>query len=37
MLLGKSKDLLIDQLEQERKSFFDQLLAANRKRGELEK
>ena len=35
-IMNKGKDYLIDELNKERKSFFDQLLAANRKVGELE-
>ena len=31
-----TKDFLIDQMQKERNGFFDQLLAANRKVGELE-
>jgi hypothetical protein len=35
-IANRGKDYLIDELNKERKSFFDQLLSANRKMGELE-
>ena len=35
-ITNRGKDYLIDELNKERKSFFDQLLSANRKMGELE-
>ena len=35
-IANRGKDYLIDELNKERKSFFDQLLSANRKVGELE-
>ena len=35
-ITNRGKDFLIDQIQKERKSFFDQLLTANRKMGELE-
>jgi len=35
-ITNRGKDYLIDELNKERKSFFDQLLSANRKVGELE-
>ena len=35
-IANRGKDYLIDELNMERKSFFDQLLSANRKMGELE-
>jgi len=35
-IANRGKDFLIDQLKNQRNSFFDQLLAANRKVGELE-
>ena len=35
-ITNRGKDYLIGELSKERKSFFDQLLAANRTRGELE-
>ena len=34
-IMNKGKDYLIDELNKERKSFFDQLLSANQKIGEL--
>lgn len=34
-ILNKGKEFLIDELNKERKSFFDQLLAANKEIGEL--
>jgi hypothetical protein len=35
-ITNKAKDIVIEQMQKERKGFFDQLLAANRKVGELE-
>ena len=35
-IANRGKDYLIEQMQKERTSFFDQLLAANRKMGELE-
>lgn len=35
-IANRGKDFLIEQMQKERNSFFDQLLAANRKAGELE-
>lgn len=35
-IANRGKDYLIEELNRERKSFFDQLLSANRKMGELE-
>lgn len=35
-IANRGKDYLIDELNKERKSFFDQLLSANRKMGEME-
>lgn len=35
-ITNKAKDIVIDQLQKERANVFDQLLAANRKVGELE-
>jgi len=35
-IANRGKDYLIDQMQKERTSFFDQLLTANRKMGELE-
>jgi hypothetical protein len=35
-IANRGKDYLIDELNKERTSFFDQLLSANRKMGELE-
>jgi hypothetical protein len=35
-IVNKGKDFFIDQLQRERNGIFDQLLAANRKMGELE-
>lgn len=35
-ILNQGKDFLINELNKERKSFFEQLLSANRKMGELE-
>ena len=35
-IANRGKDYLIEQLQKERSGFFDQLLAANRKVGELE-
>jgi hypothetical protein len=35
-IANRGKDYLIEQLQKERRSFFDQLLSANRKVGELE-
>jgi len=35
-ITNRGKDYLIDQLQKERNGFFDQLLSANRKVGELE-
>ena len=35
-ITNRGKDYLIGELNKERKSFFDQLLSANRKMGELE-
>ena len=35
-IANRGKDCLIDELNKERKSFFDQLLSANRKVSELE-
>ena len=34
--MNKGKDYVIDELNKERRSFFDQLLSASRKMGELE-
>jgi hypothetical protein len=35
-ITNRGKDYLIEQWQKERNGFFDQLLAANRKVGELE-
>jgi hypothetical protein len=35
-IANRGKDMFIDQLQKERNGFFGQLLAANRKAGELE-
>jgi hypothetical protein len=35
-IANRGKDFLIEQMQKERNGFFDQLLAANRKVGELE-
>jgi hypothetical protein len=35
-ITNKAKDIVIGQMQKERTGFFDQLLAANRKMGELE-
>jgi hypothetical protein len=35
-IANRGKDFLIEQMQKERTGFFDQLLAANRKVGELE-
>jgi hypothetical protein len=35
-ITNRGKDLFIEQLQKERSGFFDQLLTANRKMGELE-
>jgi hypothetical protein len=35
-ILNKGKDFFVEQLQKERNRFFDQLLTANRKMGELE-
>ncbi len=35
-ITNRGKDFLIEQMEKERNGFFDQLLTANRKMGELE-
>ena len=35
-ITNKAKDIVIEQMQKERNGFFDQLLAANRKVGELE-
>lgn len=35
-ITNKAKDIVIDQMQKERNGFFDQLLTANRKVGELE-
>jgi hypothetical protein len=35
-IANRGKDFLIEQMQKERKGFFDQLLTANRKMGELE-
>lgn len=35
-ILDKGKDYFIEQMKKERDGFFDQLLSANRKMGELE-
>jgi hypothetical protein len=35
-ITNRGKDFLIEQMQKERNSFFDQLLTANRKMGELE-
>jgi hypothetical protein len=35
-IANRGKDFLIEQLQKERNGFFDQLLTANRKMGELE-
>jgi len=35
-ITNKAKDIVIGQMQKERTGFFDQLLAANRKVGELE-
>ena len=35
-IANRGKDYLIDQLKDERKGFYDQLLTSNRKVGELE-
>ena len=35
-IANRGKDFLIEQMQQERNGFFDKLLAANRKVGELE-
>jgi len=35
-ITNRGKDFLIEQMQKERNGFFDQLLTANRKVGELE-
>ena len=35
-ITNRAKDMVIEQQQKEREKFFDQLLAANRKMGELE-
>jgi hypothetical protein len=35
-ITNRGKDFLIEQMQKERAGFFDQLLTANRKMGELE-
>jgi hypothetical protein len=35
-ITNRAKDMVIDRMQKEREGFFDQLLAANRKVGELE-
>jgi hypothetical protein len=35
-ITNRGKDFLIEQMQKERTGFFDQLLTANRKMGELE-
>jgi hypothetical protein len=35
-ITNRGKDFLIEQMQKERTGFFDQLLTANRKVGELE-
>jgi hypothetical protein len=35
-IANRGKDFLIEQIQKERTGFFDQLLNANRKMGELE-
>jgi hypothetical protein len=35
-ITNRAKDMVIDRMQNEREGFFDQLLAANRKLGELE-
>jgi len=35
-ITNRGKDFLIEQMKKERNGFFDQLLTANRKMGELE-
>jgi hypothetical protein len=34
-ITNRAKDMVIDRMQKEREGFFDQLLAANRKVGEL--